>query len=539
LLYQLSYLPVRTKSRRRSANLTKKTDIARKLDYNFIKIKRINIMNRKIAVILTFTSPWFFFINNYSHAESKHSGKDIGQFVEISAEELQDKIHGGLIAQLLGNLNGLPHENKYYNEPGEVRRYTPALADGTWTDDDTDIEWVYISAMQRDSTIMLGPEQITLLWKQHINDHIWCANLYTRQLMDIGINPPLTGKLALNPWSGFNISGQFISESFGLIAPGMPQTAARIGLNYTHVTIDAEPAQTTQLFTSMIATAFFTDDIDKIIDAGLASVDPDSGILPIIKDVRQWHTQHPDDWRTARRLIRDKYTLYESRTRNQNGYELCTAATISALLYGDGDLVNTLIHAFNFGWDADNNAATAATIVGVIKGRHWIQQQGWQIKDRYRNTTRPSMPEDETITGFGDRIDEVASRVIIENGGSKFRRDGKDFYRIRLQRPANVEELPDPKEQISSLRIKLKSQIEAGFADSAGIQQRARAAYLAICLGLADEFRSKNADKWKQALTALEKYPKLLDVLFNNSPGPAGDKLRAAAVAAGFQQPIN
>ena len=496
-------------------------------------------MNRKIFILSTFVL-WFFFISNYSHAGSERFGRDIEagnrHFVEISAAELEDKIRGGLLAQLLGNLNGLPHENKYYHEPGDVRQYTPALADGAWTDDDTDIEWVYISAMQRDRTILLSPEQITTLWKQHINDHIWCANLYARRLMDIGIDPPLTGKLALNPWSGFNISGQFICESFGLIGPGMPQTAARIGLNYTHVTIDGEPAQTTQLFTSMIATAFFTDDIDKILDTGLASVDPDSRILTIIKDVRQWHKQYRDDWRTARRLIRDKYTLYEGRTRNQNGYELCTAATVAALLYGNGDLVNTLIHAFNFGWDADNNAATAATIVGVIKGNRWIRQQGWQIKDIYRNTTRPSMPEDETITGFGDRIIEVAHRVIIDNGGGKVRRDGKDFYRINLQKPANIEALADPNERIEVLRTQLRPQIEAGFAEGATVRQQARAAYLAICLGLADEFRSKNADEWMRTLTALEQYPKLMDVLFKNSPGPAGDKLRAAAVAAGLEK---
>jgi ADP-ribosylglycohydrolase len=497
-------------------------------------------MYKKIFMLFTFTLLWFFFISNCSHAESGRIDRDIKadvqRFVEISAEELEDKIRGGLLAQLLGNLNGLPHENKYYNEPGDVRQYTPALADGAWTDDDTDIEWVYISAMQRDRTVLLSPEQITALWKRHINDHIWCANLYARQLMDIGIDPPLTGKLALNPWSGFNISGQFICESFGLIGPGMPQTAARIGLNYTHVTIDGEPAQTTQLFTAMIATAFFTNDIDTILDAGVASVDPASRILLIIEDVRRWHKQYPEDWRTTRRLIRDKYTLYESRTRNQNGYELCTAATIAALLYGNGDLVKTLIHAFNFGWDADNNAATAATIVGVIKGNRWIQNQGWQIKDIYRNTTRPSMPEDETITGFGDRIIEVAHSVIIENGGSKIRRDGKDFYRINVQKPANVEALPDPYEQIAGLRIQLRPQIEAGFAEGATIRQRARAAYLAICLGLADEFRSKNADEWTRALTALEGYPKLLDVLFNNSPGPAGDKLRAVAIAAGLKK---
>jgi len=498
-------------------------------------------MLRKLFVPFAFTLLWYPSINNSAEAGTGLIGKEIaagaGRFVEISAEELEDKIQGGLLAQLLGNLNGLPHENKYYEEPGNVEQYTPALAEGARTDDDTDIEWVYISVMQRDRTVLLGPERITALWKQHINDHIWCANLYTRQLMDIGIDPPLTGNLALNPWSGFNISGQFVCESFGLIAPGMPQAAARIGLNYTHVTIDAEPAQTTQLFTAMIATAFFTDDIDAILNAGLASVDPNSGILPIIADVRRWHKEHAGDWRTTRRLIRDKYTLYESRTRNQNGYELCTAATVAALLYGQGDLVNTLIHAFNFGWDADNNAATAATIIGVIKGRRWIRRQGWEIKDSYRNTTRPSMPEDETITGFGNRIIEVAGRVIIENGGSKIRRAGKDYYRISVQKPANVETLPDPDEQIAGLRIKLKPQIEAGFADSAAVRQQARAAYLAICLGLVDGLRSKDADGWKRALNALEEYPKLLDVLFNKSPGPAGDKLRAAALTAGLKKP--
>jgi len=498
-------------------------------------------MYRKIFVLFAFVLLRFFFINNSADAESGSIGKEIDseaqRFVEISSEALEDKIRGGLLAQLLGNLNGLPHENKYYDEPGNVRQYTPGLANGARTDDDTDIEWVYISAMQRDKTVLLGPERITSLWKQHINDHIWCANLYARRLMDIGIDPPLTGNLALNPWSGLNISGQFVCESFGLIAPGMPQTAAHIGLNYTHVAIDAEPAQTTQLFTAMIATAFFSNDIDAILDAGIASVDPESEILPIIEDVRRWHKQPAGDWRTTRRLIRDKYTLYESRTRNQNGYELCTAATIAALLYGQGDLVNTLIHAFNFGWDADNNAATAATIVGVTRGRHWMRQQGWEIKDSYHNTTRPSMPEDETITGFGDRIIEVAGRVIIENGGSKIRRDGKDFYRINVQKPANVEILPDPDEQITGLRTKLKTQIEAGLADGATVRQQARAAYLAICLGLADGLRSKDTDGWKQALDALEEYPKLPDVLFNKSPGPAGDKLRAAALAAGLKKP--
>jgi len=111
---------------------------------------------------------------------------DSTEFIEMSAETLTDKIQGGLLAQLLGNLNGLAHENKYYNEPGNVTKYTPALPDGARTDDDTDIEWVYILAMQQAQTAMLAPEQITALWKKHINQRIWCSNLYVRRLMDIG-----------------------------------------------------------------------------------------------------------------------------------------------------------------------------------------------------------------------------------------------------------------------------------------------------------------------------------------------------------------
>jgi hypothetical protein len=94
--------------------------------------------------------------------------------------------------------------------------------------------------------------------------------------MDLGFEPPLTGYVQFNPWSDFNISGQFVSESWGLIAPGMPQTAGRIGLNYTEVAISGEPAQATQLFDAMIATAFLTSNLERILEAGVAAADPTS-----------------------------------------------------------------------------------------------------------------------------------------------------------------------------------------------------------------------------------------------------------------------
>ena len=194
--------------------------------------------------------------------------------VEITAEDLRDKIRGGLLGQILGNLNGLGHEMKYIDQPGNVTQYVPRLSAGAWTDDDTDFEWVYVVQMQRENTVLLPPARIAELWKTRINRRIYCSNQYARQLMDLGLLPPWTGRFALNPWADFNISGQFLCETFGLLAPGMPQTASRIGLNYTQVAIDLEPAQTTQLFTSMIAEAFFTSDVDRLLQVGVRAIDP-------------------------------------------------------------------------------------------------------------------------------------------------------------------------------------------------------------------------------------------------------------------------
>lgn len=458
------------------------------------------------------------------------------QVVEIRAEVLHDKIRGGLLGQLLGNLNGLPHEMKYIAEPGNVTEYVPALPGGAWTDDDTDIEWVHIVAMQRHGVTLLPPEDISALWKKHINDRIWCANLYTRQLMDIGMHPPLTGMVQFNPWSDFNISGQFAAEMFALIAPGMPRTASRIGLHYTRVTICGEPAQTTQLFNAMIATAFVTDDLQRILDAGVSALDPNSVIRSIVNDVRAWHKQHPDDWRATRRLVKEKYSFHDGAMRDRNGFELNTASAIAALLYGEGDYIKTSITAFNFGWDADNNAAIGTTIIGIIKGADWMMSQGWNIKDQYRNTTRAGMPMDETITSFGDRLIALAGQVIVEQGGKKTTRDGKTFYQINVEQTANVEPLSDGAADGARLRAAMQSEIEDGILRGTSDQQRARAAYQAICLDLAQSLREKHPKQWAEALDALNGYPKLGWTLFYVSDIPAGEELSERAIAAGMKR---
>jgi hypothetical protein len=425
----------------------------------------------------------------------------------------------------------LPHECKFIQEPGDVAKYTPALPDGARTDDDTDIEWVYVAEIARTGELLTPPKRMAELWKKHINRRIWCANNYARQLLDLEIEPPHTGAIAINPWAEFNISGQFLCEAFGLMAPAMPRTASRIGVHHTRFAVDGEPIQTTQLFAAMIAVAFVENDLDKILDAGVASVDPKSMLPGLVRQVREWHAKHPDDWKKTRQLIKERWQVHGGTAmRDRNGYELNSAATIAALLYGKGDLVETLRLAFNLGWDCDNNAATAATIVGVIKGKKWMDAQGWNIKDVYKNTTRDDMPMDETLTSYADRLSACAKAAIRSQGGEERIVDGKKVYRIRTEAPGVVE--PFVVDRTEELRKTFASALEGWLSGSATDQ--ARAVYLALCLNETERLKKAKPKEWAEAVQALGSHRNVLEVLFG---APGAEELIQRASAEGLKRP--
>jgi len=119
---------------------------------------------------------------------------------DIPVAVLQDKIRGGLLAHLLGDLDGLKHEMKYIAEPGGVAEYSPSPVEGARPDNDT--EWVYIVAMQRRGVTMIPAKDIPALWQERINRLFWCADQHARQPMDLGMEPPGSSSSSkLNPWA--------------------------------------------------------------------------------------------------------------------------------------------------------------------------------------------------------------------------------------------------------------------------------------------------------------------------------------------------
>ena len=121
-------------------------------------------------------------------------------------------------------------------------------------------------------------------------------------------------------------------------------------------------------------------------------------------------------------------------------------------------------------------------------------------------------------------------------------------YRIPAETPQTIEPLATPADQLARARKEfvrvpgatpqLSTTQLANDLSTPGIP-RARAAYLAICLGESEKLKAASPEVWSAAITELqEKHPAVVRNLFK-SPEPAGDQLRRNAQFAGLKPPAD
>lgn len=112
---------------------------------------------------------------------------------KISKTELKDKIAGAWIGQMVGNIYGLPFENKFVDEPAPESRfpfgYTKNIDklqkyNGAFSDDDTDVEYIYLLLMEKYG---VEPTYANMRegWVYHIRDRVWLANRAALGLMHL------------------------------------------------------------------------------------------------------------------------------------------------------------------------------------------------------------------------------------------------------------------------------------------------------------------------------------------------------------------
>lgn len=373
----------------------------------------------------------------------------------LTKKQLTDRVTAFWQGQLVGNYMGFPFEGVFVDEPSPVlvdriytwkdaghirlnandrRSFTPIIAEmfeGAFADDDTDIEFVTLHAVEKYGLDITYPE-IAEMWKAHINRKIWVANRKARNLMDQGLIPPETGSKANNEhW--FQIDPQLVNEIWSAFYPGMTQSAASRAEWAARITSDDWGIHPTLAYAVMYSAAFFIDDVETLVKMAYEKIPQEGPFFEGMTDVMRWHAEN-SDWRVTRRLIHDKYFRYR-----KGGYKAPVSVVSSlvnglcgvmAVLYGEGDFLKTTGIAVSAGYDCDNQAATCAGLIATMKGTACIPERltkqlpsrsEWAVpfNNRYINWTRDGLPVDNRISDIADRIVGIAEQAILNNGGRR------------------------------------------------------------------------------------------------------------------------
>lgn len=294
----------------------------------------------------------------------------------IPADVYLDKVLGMWFGELIGNYAGRPREGYvtsgglYYDIP-----WNTVLATDPWdADDDTCFEYMYVNLLGQSASPT--STQIRQAWVDNIPaTSVAIANRQARWLMDappIGksLSPPETGSFRNNIYAAA-IDAQITTESLGALVPGMRQRAADLSGTFASVSNEGFSVHAAQFYAAMYAEAAMESDVVTIIDQALAVVPKSSRTYEVIDDVLDFYQANPENWRDCQRMLYDNYgSSGGSNGRYINWIEstVNVGLTTMALLYGGGDFQRTVGIAVQGGYDADCNPATAAGLLGMIKG---------------------------------------------------------------------------------------------------------------------------------------------------------------------------
>ncbi|CAK9061466.1 unnamed protein product [Durusdinium trenchii] len=399
--------------------------------------------------------------SNLTQAKAGNLTKSGWGSATISKGVLHDKIMGYWVGQLVGNFMGLPFEFQYNDQPMPLEPQTyydlgsgraaglRVNADGrgripqrlnrlqgAYTDDDTDIEFVTLHALENHG-LDLNYKQIAGYWKNYVHitvnggDALWFANRVARENMNRGQLPPQTGSQSQNRY-WWTIDPQLVNELWSAVYPGMIDKAVERAEWGARITSDSWGTHPTRFYAALYSGAFFSSDVDKLYEIGMSKVPGDSPFHQGLKDIRRWKNESPHDWKPTWYKIKNKYARYPSDCGGfpwNCGVSSMINGLMGAMsfLYGEGDFKKTVGVGIAAGFDCDNQAATLGGVIGVMHGAnaiphdltHRIAGNNWNapFNNKYVNERRQPLPRTMTNTEIVGKIMLLAERAIAQQGG--------------------------------------------------------------------------------------------------------------------------
>jgi hypothetical protein len=279
------------------------------------------------------------------------------------------------------------------------------------------------------------------------------ANKYGRKNCRAGIMPPLSGHPDYNRHAD-DIDFQIEADVFGILCPGLPQESNRLCDIFGHIMNYGDGVYGGMFVAGMYCAAYLeNDDVEKVVEAGLACIPAESLYHQCISDVINWYRQQPDDWRAVWHKIEDKWQddidCMPNHPFNIDA-KINGAYIVMGLLYGQGDMSRTLEVSTLCGQDNDCNPSNAAGVLGCMKGysaidSKWIEGIS-DIEDKNFSHTAYSF---KTLIPACQRMTE---QIIRRCGG----RVTDDSYLLPVQSPVAPDEVEQWENQMAILSTPIR-----------------------------------------------------------------------------------
>lgn len=298
------------------------------------------------------------------------------QTKEISASELRDKIRGGWAGQMIGVSFGAPTEFKSMQRiiEGPLPEWNAERLRNSLNQDDLYVDMTLAQVLD-DHGLDATTEQVGNMFRD-VRYRLWHANLVARRNLKRGISALESGTPKYNAHAN-DIDFQIEADFIGLMSPGMLQTSNEYCYRFGRVMNHGDGILGGMFVSAMYAAAFFEGNPRALVAAGLASLPRESEYAQLIADVLEWHKENPSDWKWAWARIQEKWDRDEpcpaGALRPFNIDAKLNGGYIAlGLLYGNGDMGETLDISTRAGQDSDCNPASAAGILGVVMGYRGI-----------------------------------------------------------------------------------------------------------------------------------------------------------------------
>jgi len=239
------------------------------------------------------------------------------------------------------------------------------------------------------------------------------------------------------PWIG--------NDGLGMAAAGMPNVALDLTRAYGRVTGDSDNVRWLDFVATMSSMAYFESDIKTLIDSAAAIFPKDSYEREVVDMAYELYARYPNNWRYAviaaeEECARRFYYLHTEKSTNEQGRcEVNFAFMILALLYGDGDYMETAKILSLCGYDT--RGTIMLPVLGIIGGMDAIPEEAkavtWQNgKGMIVNKAVPDtvfgvwmfaegLPERYSIASVIDLYRENFEWLLLQNGGKI---EGDTYY---------------------------------------------------------------------------------------------------------------